>query len=129
MADNSPMPKLGQGNITVSLGGETLELKPTINAAQVLSQRYGGLQDVQMKIVALDMNVITDVLCLGLGPRYASAKQRQWIAEKSFEAGLSDDTGGIAAQAQMYVLSLMRGGRPLPTKDADEDGVETEGNS
>ncbi len=66
-----------------------------------------------------------DVLVTGLGPRYQGVKQRQELAEKVFLAGITDDTGGVAERCQMYVIMLMRGGRPLPSQKSNEPEEES----
>lgn len=130
MTAPAPVPsphKLGQGDVEVVLDGDTYVLKPTLNVAQMLSKRYGSLNDTIQKLASFDFNVAVDVICLGLGPRYNSAKQQQEIAEKVFKTGLSDDTGGLANICVNYVLSVMRGGKPGPLQAA-VDQEASEGN-
>ena len=120
------VPRLGQGNVKITfLSGEELEMRPTLNAVQILSQKYGGLQNLLDKMQQLDFAAILDVMTLGLGPRYQTAKQRDWLANQAFASGLTDDTGGIAFACQTYVLMLMRGGKPLPS-NTEEAAAETD---
>ena len=128
-APTAPAVKLGGGNITFELDGEQFELKPTINAMKMLSMKYNGLQGVMDKIVQMDIMAIEDVLVFGLGPSYNTAKRRDALMTKVLGSGLTDDTGGFSLTCQKYVLSLMRGGKPLPTDDdAKSDEVPLEGN-
>jgi hypothetical protein len=124
----STAPKLGQGNVTFELDGHTFEMKPTINAMRVLSSKYGGLQDVIDKLARLDVQAVEDVLVLGLGPSYQSARQRKEFMDKVFGAGLTDDTGAFALTCQKYIIALMRGGRPLNLDKEEADGNEPMGN-
>jgi hypothetical protein len=128
-AANGPAPKLGQGNVTFELDGHTFEMKPTINAMRVLSTKYGGLQAVVDKVAQLDIQAIEDVIVMGLGPSYQSARQRKELMDKVFGAGLTDDTGAFALTCQKYVISLMRGGRPLNLDKEEGEGNEPMGNA
>lgn len=127
-AGDSTSPKLGQGNVTFQLEGDTYELRPTVNAMRVLSAKYGGLQVVLDKLAQLDVQAIEDVIVMGLGPSYQSAKQRKEIMDKVFAAGFTDDTGAFSLTCQKYVISLMRGGRPLSLDKEDGEGNEQLGN-
>jgi hypothetical protein len=120
-------PKLGQGDVEIVIDGDIYVLKPTIQVAQQLSRRYGSLNDVIQKIGNLDFNAVVDVICLGLGSRYSTARQQNDISEKVFKTGLTDDTGGIAERCIAFVLSVMRGGKPASTV-AVEPEAPTEGN-
>lgn len=122
-----PGAKLGQGDIEITLDGDVYVLKPSLNAAQMISKRYGSLNDAIQKLASFDFNTAVDVICLGLGPRYGNAKQQQEIAEKVYKTGLSDDSGGLAERCVAYVLSVMRGGKPGPLQAAVE-AEATEGN-
>jgi hypothetical protein len=123
-------PKLGQGDVRIELGNETFVMRPSINAMQIISSKYGGLNDAMDKIARTDIHVIADVISLGIGGnKFSTAKGRQDLMQRMYEAGITDDTGGCAERAQMYILMLMRGGRPLPTQvDTPDSGEDVVGN-
>jgi hypothetical protein len=99
--------------ITIDLGDKRFELKPTYKAAQTISKNYGGLMGALQRLGRLELEVVHDVVCAGLGPEVVStAKQRDEIGEMIYAAGLTDDTAGIAEKCVRYVMLLMRGGRP-----------------
>jgi len=117
--------KLGQGNVEVTLGVHSFTMKPTIHAMGMLSMKYGGLQDVMEKIARTDVNCTADVLAAGIGGnRFNGPKGRQELLQLMYDSGLTDDTGGVCAQAQLFVLMLMRGGRPLPNMGEIEDPTQ-----
>jgi len=128
-AVNGPIPKLGQGNVSFELEGQTYELRPTVNAMRVLSNRYGGLQAVLDKLAQVDVQAVEDVLVMGLGPSYQTAPKRKELMDKVFGAGLTDDTGGFSLTCQKYIISLMRGGRPLNLDKEEGEGNEPLGNA
>lgn len=118
--------RLGQGNVQLILGQESIELKPTVYAMQQISRTFGGLQGAIEKISALDINVIHEIIVLGAGNAYNNAKSRQALLEKIFAAGLAGPgTDEVAERAIEYVSSLMRGGRPRPAAaGGDSEGGE-----
>lgn len=117
MSDHKP----GQGHVRLMLGNEEVTLKPTAHAMLELSRKYGGLATVARRIVEMDADAVVDVLAHGLGgPAYNTAAKRKELAEKAFAAGLTDDTGGVAAKCVEYITVLMRGGRPAPAPGEDE---------
>jgi len=119
--------RLGVGNVTISLAGQDYILKPTLNAVQMLSAKYGGLNSVIERIVKIDFMTIIDVILLGLGPSYNNNRQRQRISELVYAEGLDDSSGGIAASCVSFVGNLMRGGRP-PKAEEEHDEAPFEGN-
>ena len=40
-----------------------------------------------------------------------------------FDAGITDTTGGMSGKAQVYILMLMRGGRPMTLPDEPNDNA------
>lgn len=113
-------PRLGQGNIPIMLNGVEQELKPSLYAVQTLSRKYMGLQAVLERVARLDFETCCDVIEVGLGRRISNPREKQELAEAIFEAGLTDDTGGLAAACARYVATLMRGGKPLSSEEIRE---------
>lgn len=116
MSDNEK-PRLGQGNVTVTIDGEEYVLKPSISAITTLSRKYGGLNVVVERVAKLDFETILDVLEAGIGRTSSNPRQRQQFAEAVFHTGLTDDTGGLGLLCVRYVIILMRGGRPLTPEE------------
>lgn len=119
MIDSAPLssdkPTLGQGDITIQLGEETLVLKPTIGAARTISRKYDGFQNCINRLGRLDFDTVVEVLAIGSQtPNTPSAKDA--LANKVYAAGMTDDTGSLCALCIDYIASLMRGGKPAPTQ-------------
>jgi hypothetical protein len=122
--------KLGRGDVSLTLDGETITLRPTIAAFQFLSKQHGGLVPVLNKLAALDFDVIMDVIMAGLmGQPNVGPKRRIQLGDKVFSAGVSDHTGGVNGKCAEFVVVLMNGGRP-PSDNPDDmtDEAPAEGN-
>jgi len=109
---------VGMGDVEIILAGEELVLKPSYRAAKTLSAKYGGLTSAIERVVRLDLDLIVDVIAIGLG--YTSTKRPpEDLGQKIFETGLTDDTGLIAERCITFLRVLAAGGRPLPSDDLD----------
>lgn len=112
---------LGEGNITINFEDEEVTLKPNLNAIQTLSRKYGGMQAVIDRLGRLDFDLVVEVIALGIAlPN--NPRQQKELAEKVFNAGLTDDTGSLPSRCIDYIMSLMRGGRAAPK--LEDDGKE-----
>ena len=120
-------PKVGAGNITISLGGDDESkheyvLVPTLAAAQGISRTSGGIRGAIDKVIAFDLDTITNVVRLGLGPRVVK-EIGQDFNELVWRAGMTDTGGELVARCIEYLSVLSNGGRPLPKAgEAREEG-------
>lgn len=121
-------PRLGSGNVPVTIDGEALELVPTYAAMAKISSRGGGLRGAMERILQLDADTIVDVIAVGLGYG-ANKRPPKDLSERIWRTGFTLATGGIADAAFEYVNVLANGGRPVPKDElGDEEGaIETEG--
>lgn len=126
MTDTSA--RLGQGSVTLKLGNEELELKPSIHAIKQVCSRHGGVLEAINKVSRLDFNTMIDIIFLGIPRSYNTPKERARLEEKIYMAGLSDDTGSIAEAVMNYLKMLIRGGRPDAPRANDEIDEDSEGN-
>ncbi len=119
MANASGARTMGEGNVTINFDDDSeLVLKPSLNAIQTLSRKYGGVLNVIERLNRLDFDVCIEVIELGLG-RPASPKARQELSEKIYLHGMTDDTGRVPERCIDYIRVLMRGGRAEQAEDTE----------
>ena len=116
-------PRVGAGNIEITLAEKDYVLVPTLAAAQGISRQAGGLRKAIDSIMLMDIDVITRIIQLGLGPKTV---KELGGAEKLpaiiWQEGMTDSSGQLALKCIEYINVLSNGGRP-PTKEPDgEDG-------
>lgn len=117
------MAQLGEGTIELKLGEETVRLKPTLFAAQLISRQGGGIMGAVDRCLHLDIDTIVQVITVGMGYGTTSKPPKD-IAEKIFSAGLSDDSGGVVETCVRYLRVLANGGR-LPKEATEGAGGTT----
>ena len=102
--------KIGAGNVDIMLKGQPHTLVASYKAALRLSQLAGGLQDVQARIMSLDLPTIAQVIAAGADLEYDEA-----LIEVVYETGLYD----LWIPAGAFVANMANGGRPpvLPTAE------------
>lgn len=120
MTEEAARPVVGAGDVTINLldaAGvpESMTLKPSFHAARTLSAQSGGLIGTLDRIARLDMDVIVQVVQLGVGGRDKN------LPERVYNTGLSDEEGGVAERCIAYVRVLMNGGR-APRNTAEDGG-------
>jgi hypothetical protein len=109
--------ELGMGDVPITLVDElgqerTVVLKPSLYAARTLSRSYGGLQQVQEKVLRLDFDVMVDVVAMGIQLPQGNPKARAELEQSVFRAGLMNAEGGLALQLTRYINNLTNGGKP-----------------
>lgn len=107
------MTKLNDGEIEISLNGDTLVLKPTLAAIRALSRIGGGLSGVQTKLAAQDFDTVAQVIRLGAGMKDADAKS---LDQRIYRNGLGSD---LLVPLIRFVAILGNGGKPV-----DDDGTD-----
>jgi hypothetical protein len=96
-------------------------LRPTFHAARTISSRYGGTLSAAERVARLDLDVISDIIALGLG--YTSSRRHPSdLPERVWRTGLSDDTGGLAEKCILFLRTLASGGRP-PRENEELEGA------
>lgn len=101
------MTTLGAGNVDLVLEGETVTLRPTLRAAQVLSKQSGGLMAAVQAVAKFDIEVMVSVIALGLSvtnPRDVNA-----LAEKVWATGMTE----LVEPVTNFLTILANGGRPF----------------
>lgn len=113
------MAKLGSGNVELTLGDDSLTLKPTLSAMQRISRQYGGLREALARIQALDFEALVFVVTVGAGLKGDEAKD---LPDKVFKATVAE----VTASAVDFIVVLLNGGRPVDDAPADEDASGNE---
>lgn len=106
---------LADGVVEIKLGGETHELKATVDAALQLCRIYGGLQAVAGKVFAYDVDAYITIIRLGLN---LDKKSAEGLKEKVFSEGVTT----LATALSEYVALLLNGG-----KRTNPEAPETKG--
>lgn len=128
MSENRP--RLGAGDVPIVLLNEhgeeeKLVLRPSYNAARIISSQAGGLTNAMQKVGDLDLETIVSVVTLGLGYSTQTRRAPKDLAERIYRTGFSDDTGQLAERCVTYIRVLMSGGQlpvdPAPGEEGEED--------
>lgn len=105
---------LGVGNVDIELDGETVTLKPTLQAAQAISRQRGGIMAAIRAVGEFDFDMIVAVITLGLG---VTGKEAKDIPDQVYRTGLPD----LAAPLIRFLSIIANGGKPLDNGGSDED--------
>ncbi|QKV17857.1 hypothetical protein [Oricola thermophila] len=111
MADK---PKIGAGNVEIELDGVPYTLKPTLRAARMVSQNFGGFQKALAAIGNLDLDAYVSVIAAGVGAKASDVNE---IAEAVWRTGMP----GLADPVVTYLTNLANGGRPLDNAGGSGD--------
>jgi hypothetical protein len=97
----------GAGDVPLTLDGEELVLRPSLEACRAISKLAGESLAVAVGRVMerLDFEFIVEVVALGLGESSPNIKKQ--IAEKIYRQGVIT----VAANVVQYIRSVMNGGR------------------
>lgn len=115
--------RVGIGDVPIKIDGEELIMKPSWGAAQLVSQRFGGISGAVEKVIRLDIDSTVQIVMFGLG-YVGTRKPPIDLAEKIWRSGLTDQSGGIAEACVKFLHVLANGGRPPPEEAAAEEGAE-----
>lgn len=113
------MSKIDEGIVRLSLGGEEVELLPTLKAIKRISAAFGGITNALAKIQALDFEAYVTVIKHGALADDALAKRLDELVFATRPVRLMPDL-------VRYLMILANGGRPL--SDDDAASAEAEGN-
>jgi len=105
--------QLGAGNVEIELDGETVVLKPSLNACQTVSRQSGGISAAVAAVGRFDFDTVVSVVTLGLGATGSDAKA---IPEKVWRTGLTDLVGPVTK----YLTIIANGGRPVEDAGGEE---------
>ncbi|MDN5850307.1 MAG: hypothetical protein L0H63_11855 [Nitrococcus sp.] len=89
------MARLDHGYVELDLAGESVTLKPTLDAMQKINRRFGSLRAAIEQLQGLDFEAVVFVIEVGAG--------RKDMAARVFEAGLTH----VTARVCEFVLLLM----------------------
>lgn len=112
-------PEIGAGDIEIVLDGETVVLKPSLQACQTLCRAPGGLYrasaydapSVADRLLAYDLDTMAMIIRAGLGLGAGAVKE---LEEKIYNTGLLN----LRLPLSNFVGIVANGGRP-PAKLED----------
>ncbi|PSJ60744.1 hypothetical protein [Pseudaminobacter soli (ex Li et al. 2025)] len=105
---------LGAGNVEIELDGETVTLRPSLQAAQTISRQAGGISSALSAVGRFEFDTIVTVVTLGLGLTGNDAKE---VPGRVYRTGLSD----LIAPLSIYLANIANGGRPAAGGEEDQD--------
>jgi hypothetical protein len=112
------MSKLNDGEVQITLGDETILLKPTLEAAMAISSMSGGFQGALKACSNQDLAAQAAIIQAGSGNDDKDFVKT--LRKRVFLAG----TLKLTPLLNDYILMLMNGGKPLgePTEEQDDAG-------
>jgi len=102
--------KLNAGEVSITLGGESCTLRPTMRAHTTLSRLHGGLAKVRQMLMDENIDGFVAVIAAGINPSM-NAKELDKLREKIWDNGVNWD---LARPLMKYIAILNNGGRELP---------------
>ena len=109
---SAPQVRVGDGEVQIEIDGKQYTLRPSYYAAKTISSRYGGIMGALQRVGSVDVDVIVDVICIGVG--YTQNKRApDDFKEKIWQAGFTDATARLIERCASYLRLLSGGGRPL----------------
>ena len=103
---------IGAGNVEIKLDGETVVLRPSLRAAQAISRQAGGIMAAVEAIGKFNLDVMTQVVALGLG------REPKDVADAVWRTGMADLSGPVIN----YLSILANGGRPVQSEGGEGEG-------
>lgn len=101
------MTSIGAGNVDLVLDGQTVTLRPTLRAAQMLSKQSGGLMSAVQAVARLDIEVVTSVIAMGLN--ITRPNDINDLAEKVWSTGVVE----LVEPVTKFLTILANGGRSV----------------
>lgn len=110
------MSKTQHGTVTIELGGEQYELKPTLKAALAIERQFGGLTAALRAVPAGSIEQVAFIVQHGAGLG-TKREITDAIQQKVFEAGVLE----IGPHVVEYISALLN----PAGKEADEGNAPT----
>jgi hypothetical protein len=115
--------KIRPGEVEITLAGfpHPLRLVPSIDAARILSRRYGGLLKVVEKVGMFDIDTFGHIIAAGAVTASGGLTEKaiKRLPDLIFDTGMANLVQPLSA----YVNALAMGGRPKEP-DADDPPAE-----
>lgn len=108
--------KFDQGEVSISLNGEIVVLKPSINAWRSISRQYGGMIPASQKLQSFDIDAMVFVIQTGAQLSGDAARN---LDRRVYENGIAE----LLRPLIEYLNLLGNGGRP-PSDAGDEGSAE-----
>jgi hypothetical protein len=102
---------LGHGEVTVELGEEVFELRPTLKAMKKIQARFGGLRGAMEALSQLNVETIAAIISAGAN---ATPRELGDIEEAVFALGIA----GATEQVVPFITKLMNPNGDKETEDS-----------
>ncbi len=100
--------KINAGEIYITLDGEPITLRPTMRAADLISNQLGGFAKARQAIYDENRGLIVSIIRIGAGMKEEAARK---LPEMLWRNGLNLK---LLMPILEYLAVLNNGGRPLP---------------
>ncbi|SMH30548.1 hypothetical protein [Azospirillum agricola] len=107
-------PKYARGVVTLTIDGETVELRCTPRAAAAISKATDGLQNALSALIAIDYPKVVTIFAA------ASGRSGEAADDAVFGYGITP----TARVLYQYILMLLNGGRTEEERRADAEEAE-----
>lgn len=103
-----PKPRIGAGDVEITLDGVKRTLKPTLSAALAISRMNEGVVGAITRVGRLDIDAMVSVVRAGLD---LTDKGAEGLDEKVYASGLGFEDG-LAGPLTTFLQNVANGGRP-----------------
>lgn len=110
---------------TVSIGGKTYELKPTLNAVRRISQAAGGILAAYKRSSDMDIDVTATVIAAGANLTFKNQEESDKFAKAVWQTDLQEYQSGLSE----YFVLLFQGGKKAEPDDEKPKEEAKEGNA
>lgn len=101
-------------HVRITLGDDEYELKPSLSAANNVSQRFNGFNNALQAVAANDLAAVTYIVRQGVTVKTISTND---LSEAVYRAG----TRNLMGDVMRFVTRLANGGRDPDETDAEDD--------
>jgi hypothetical protein len=101
--------------VTISLSGEEIVLKPSMQATRMISRQFNGMQNARTALAQENFDAVAFIIRIGSGMKDRDARD---LDDKIYSNGL---TGDLLVGLINYVAMLGNSGKPIVLNDEENE--------